>query len=394
MSARQIMENIYAVGAIDWDRTMFDALVPLPYGTSYNAYLIKGSDKTVLIDTVDPSKFHVLRDNLNDLGLDKIDYIVSNHAEQDHSGSIPDIMQLYPGAELVVNKKGQDILMPLMELNENRIKIVEDRETVSLGDRDLEFIFAPWVHWPETMFTYLKKDKILFSCDLFGSHLATSQLFASNSDKILLEAKRYYAEIMMPYASRIKKHLDTLSQFQIDLIAPSHGPVYDNPKMIIELYSEWISDQVKNEVIVLYVTMHGSTEKIAETLASALIRRNIPVKLLNLEVTDIGEVALSVVDAATVIFASPAVLMGPHPYIVSAAYVLNMLKPKAKYIGIIGSYGWGNKLVNQMTEFLRDLNVEFLDPLLINGYPKAEDLREIENFTEEILNRHQILLRN
>ena len=394
MSARQIVENIYAVGAIDWDRTMFDALVPLPYGTSYNAYLIKGSKKTALIDAVDPSKFHVLRDNLNNLGVDKIDYIVSNHAEQDHSGSIPDIMQLYPGAQLIINKKGQDILMPLMELNENQLKVVEDRETVSLGDRDLEFIFAPWVHWPETMFTYLKKDKILFSCDLFGSHLAISQLFASKSDKILLEAKRYYAEIMMPYAGRIKKHLDTLGQFQIDLIAPSHGPIYDNPKMIIELYSEWISDQVKNEVIILYVTMHGSTEKIAETLASALMKRNIPVKLLNLEVTDIGEVALSVVDAATVIFASPAVLMGPHPSIVSAAYVLNTLKPKANYIGIIGSYGWGSKLVNQMTEFLRDLNAEFLEPLLIKGYPKAEELREIEKFTEEIVNRHQVLTRD
>jgi flavorubredoxin len=391
MSVRKLTNSVYAVGAIDWDRTSFDALVPLPYGTSYNAYLIKGSEKSVLIDTVDPMKLEVLKSNLNYLKVGHLDYIVSNHAEQDHSGSLPLIMELYPTAQLMVNKKGMDILMPLMDLPADRVQVIEDRQKISLGDRNLEFIFAPWVHWPETMFTYLQEDKILFSCDLFGAHLATSQLFASEVPNVLQEAKRYYAEIMLPYGGRIPKHLETLQNYQINIIAPSHGPVYDNPTLILDAYREWVSEKVKNEVIILYISMHGSTEKMAHYLADVLIKRDISIKLMNLETADIGEIALALVDAATVVFASPAVLMGPHPYIVSIAYVINSLKPKTRFIGIMGSFGWGNKLVAQLTELLKDLRAEILEPLLIKGLPRAENFQEIEKFADEIENRHKAI---
>lgn len=391
MSVRKLTDSIYAVGAIDWDRTSFDALVPLPYGTSYNAYLIKGSEKTVLIDTVDPDKVEVLKNNLVHLKVKQVDYIVSNHAEQDHSGSLSMIMELYPTAQLMVGKKGLDMLMPLMDLPEDRVQVIEDRQKISLGNKNLEFIFAPWVHWPETMFTYLPEDKILFSCDLFGAHLATSQLFASEVPNVLQEAKRYYAEIMMPFGSRIPKHLETLQDYQIDIIAPSHGPVYDKPALMLDAYREWVSEKVKNEVIVIYISMHGSTEKMAHYLTDVLIQRDISVKLMNLETVDIGEIALALVDAATVVFASPAVLMGSHPHIVSTAYVVNSLKPKTKFIGIMGSFGWGNKLVAQLTELLKDLNAEILEPLLIKGLPRAENFQEIEKFADEIENRHKAI---
>ena len=339
MYPRKINESTFAVGAIDWDRTLFDALIPLPYGTSYNAYLVKGSDKTALIDTVEPTKLNVLKSNLDHLNIDKIDYIISNHAEQDHSGSLPEMLNLYPMAKLVTNKKGQDMLLPLLDIPPEKIQLIEDRQTLSLGDKTLQFIFAPWVHWPETMFTYLVEEQLLFSCDLFGAHLASSELYASNNENALQEAKRYYAEIMMPYGGRIVKHLETLKEFKIKTIAPSHGPVYDKPEEILTAYHEWVSGELKNEVVIIYVSMHGSTENLVFRVADELVKRGISVTPFNTVTTSLGDLALSLVDAKTVIIASPAFLMGPHPNIVSAAYLMNILKPRTKNVGIVGSFG-------------------------------------------------------
>ncbi|MBN2366510.1 MAG: FprA family A-type flavoprotein [Calditrichaeota bacterium] len=389
MPIHKIMENIYSVGAIDWDRTLFDALIPLPYGTSYNAYLIRGSKKTALIDTVEPAKWEDLKQNLSKLNVDKIDYVVSNHAEQDHSGSLPHLLDLYPESVLITGKKGRDMLVPLLDLNEERIQIIEDREELSLGDKTLQFIFAPWVHWPETMFTYLKEDEILFSCDLFGSHLASSHLYASRHDNWLPEAKRYYAEIMMPFASRIVKHLETISRFPVKMIAPSHGPVHDKPDLILQYYQQWVSEEVKNEVILIYASMHGSTENLTMHLTDALIHRGVRVMPFNTISADIGEIALALVDAATVVVASPAILMGLHPNIVYATYIMNSLKPKTRFAGLIGSYGWAHKMVDQLKNLTGDLKVELLEPVLIKGYPTIQDYEQIDHLAELIAEKHR-----
>ncbi|UCF65996.1 MAG: FprA family A-type flavoprotein [bacterium] len=389
MYPRMMNENIFAVGAFDWDRTLFDALIPLPYGTTYNAYLIKGSKKTVLIDTVDPSKLAVLKRNLNNLNIDRLDYIISNHAEQDHSGSIPEILNLYPMARLLTGKKGQDMLLPLLDISPERIQVVEDREILSLGDKTLQFIFAPWVHWPETMFTFAVEDKILFSCDLFGAHLASSELFASKNENTLQEAKRYYAEIMMPYGGRIVKHLETLQNYDIKTIAPSHGPVYDHPEQIMSAYHEWVTGDLKNEVVIIYVTMHGSTEQLVFRLTDELVKRNISVTPFNTVTASLGDLALSLVDAKTVILGSPAYLMGAHPNLIYAAYLINTLKPRTQNVGIIGSFGWGNKMVNQLTDMLKDLTVEYLPPLLVKGNPRQQDYLDLVALAEKIQQVHQ-----
>jgi flavorubredoxin len=389
MYPRKINDHTFAVGAIDWDRSLFDALIPLPYGTSYNAYVVKGSDKTALIDTVEPSKREVLKSNLSNLNIDNIDYIISNHAEQDHSGSIPDMLDLFPMAKLITNKKGQDMLLPLLDIPSEKIQLIEDRQTLSLGDKTLQFIFAPWVHWPETMFTYVVEDQTLFSCDLFGAHLASSKLFASENENTIQEAKRYYAEIMMPYGGRIVKHLETLKEFNVKTIAPSHGPVYDQTEQIFRAYHEWVSGELKNEVVIIYVTMHGSTEKLVFRLADELVKKGISVSPYNTVTASLGDMALSLVDAKTVIIASPAYLMGPHPNIAYVAYLINTLKPRTKNIGIIGSFGWGNKMVNQLTEMLNNLNVEYLSPLLVKGDPGPEDFEQIEALSKQIQQSHQ-----
>ncbi|RLF60498.1 MAG: FprA family A-type flavoprotein, partial [Thermoplasmata archaeon] len=180
----KLKEGVYFVGALDWDRRLFDELIPLPDGTSYNSYLIEGDKKIALIDTVDPSKKEILIQNLEEMGIERLDYIIANHAEQDHSGSIPEILELYPEAKVVTNSKCRDFLIELLHVSKEKFITVMDGENISLGNKTLEFIIAPWVHWPETMFTYLKEDKILFTCDFLGSHLATTKLFAGNDAKV------------------------------------------------------------------------------------------------------------------------------------------------------------------------------------------------------------------
>ncbi|MCK4377632.1 MAG: FprA family A-type flavoprotein [Actinomycetia bacterium] len=386
---RQIKSNIYSVGAIDWDRRLFDELIPLPDGTSYNSYLIKGTEKTALIDTVDPTKQHELIENLKELRIDKIDYIVTNHAEQDHSGALPKILSIYKNARVVTNKKCKDMLINLLLIPENKFITVNDRETISLGDKTLEFIYAPWVHWPETMLTYLKEDKILFSCDLFGSHFATSDLFVTDEAKLYEAAKRYYAEIMMPFRKTIKKNLEKIKDLDIEIIATSHGSIYDKPEFILDAYEDWISDEVKNEVIIPYVSMHGSTKKMVVFLVNALVEKGITVKPFNLTVTDIGELAISLVDAATIVIASPTVLVGPHPSVIYATYLANALRPKTKFVSIIGSYGWGGKMVKQLSDMISNLKVEIIEPVVIKGFPKEDDFRALGRLADEILKKHK-----
>ncbi|MHC4999846.1 MAG: FprA family A-type flavoprotein [Planctomycetota bacterium] len=294
---RVLADNVYAVGVQHWDRRLFDELVPLPHGTSYNSYLVKGSEKTALLDTVDPEKTELLIGHLLKAGADKIDYIISHHAEQDHSGSIPDMLLMYPDAKVVTNPKCAKMLIDHLHLEKDQIIEVEEGQTLSLGDKTLKFIYTPWVHWPETMSSWLQEDKILFSCDFFGSHLATGNLFVTDEARTLEGAKRYYGEIMMPFRSSIRGNLKKLEPLDIQMVAPSHGPIWNKPRMIIDAYTEWVDESViANKVIVPYVSMHDSTKKMVEYFVEALIDRNIGVQQFNLPVSDLGEMVIELVD--------------------------------------------------------------------------------------------------
>ncbi len=388
---KQIRPDVYAVGAIDWDRRLFDELIPLPEGTTYNAYVVKGTDKVALLDTVDPKKSETLIGNLIALGIDKIDYVISHHAEQDHSGTIPDILMLHPEAKVVTNPKCRDMLIDLLHIEEDRFIVVEENETLSLGDKTLRFIYTPWVHWPETMGTYLEEDKIYFSCDFFGAHLADSSLFVSNEPLVYEAAKLYFSEIMMPFRTVIRKNLEKVGQLDIDVIAPSHGPVYSNPQFIVDAYKDWVSDEVKNEVVLAYVSMHESTQKMAEHLVDALTERGIIVKPFNLIVTDLGKLAMALVDAATVVLGSPTVLTGAHPKVAYAALVANALRPKTKFASIIGSFGWASRMTEQLTGLLSNLKVDLIPPVVSKGDPSDDDFLALDKLADEILARHRAI---
>jgi flavorubredoxin len=385
----EVKPNVYSVGAIDWDRRLFDELIPLPDGTSYNSYLVKGSEKTALIDAVDPTKSNVLLDNLTKAGVQRIDYLIAHHGEQDHSGSIPDVLARYPQAKVVTSAKCKAMLIDLLHVDEDKFITIEDGQKLSLGDKTLQFVFIPWVHWPETIGTYLVEDRIFFSCDFFGSHLATSSLFVENEPFVYECAKRYYAEIMMPFRTPIKNNLKKIEPLAIEMIAPSHGPVYQRPKFIIDAYKDWISDDVKNEVVLAYVSMHDSVRKMVEHFVDALAGRGIKVRQFNLTGVDIGELAMALVDAATVVIGAPTFLAGVHPTAAYAAMLANALRPKTRFVSIIGSFSWAGKMVEQLSGLLNNLKVEVIEPVIAKGLPRDKDYEALDTLAERIAQKHR-----
>jgi len=387
MIAREIRKGIQLIATVHWERRLFDSLIPLPDGTSYNAYLVEGSKATALIDTTDPAKADDLLGPL--ANVKKLDYIISQHSEQDHSGLLPLLLERYPAATLLCSRKAEEMLISHLHVAKERIKVVEDGETLSLGDKTLQFIYTPWVHWPETMVTYLPEERCLFSCDFLGSHLATSDLYVTNRGRTYEAAKRYFAEIMMPFRNVIQKNLDKISALPIDIIAPSHGPVYDDPSFIIDAYRDWVSPGIKNEVVIPYISMHGSTELMVKRLADSLVKRGVKVHLFDLSVTDIGALAITLVDAATIVVATPTVHIGPHPMALYAAQLANMLRPKAKYAAVLVSYGWSSKAIEQIAGAISNLKVEVLGTILQKGMPDAGTYTEIDALAEAIAEAHK-----
>lgn len=389
MAVQKLNSKVLSVGAKHWDRELFDELIPLPDGTTYNSYIIEGKESTALIDTVDPETIDQLMENLDEAGVEQIDYIIANHAEQDHSGGLPYILEEYPEATIITNSKCKRFLTDLLPVEEDDFKVVEDGEEISLGDKTLEFLKTPWVHWPETLSTYLQEDNILFPCDFFGAHIAASKLYVQDEQRVLEAAKRYYAEIMMPFRGQIKKNMKKLEGYEIDEIAPSHGQVYSDPSLIMDAYSEWISDDVKNEVVLPYVSMHGSTKKMVDHLIDALTNRDIVVKPFNLTKVDLGELAKALVDAATIVLASPTMLTGTHPEALYGTVLVNALRPKTKYAAIIGSYGWGGKMEQEIKDHLNRLNVDLFSSVIKKGHPDESVFEELDQLADSIKDKHK-----
>ena len=387
MFARKIKDRIYWMGSVDWDSRLFDSLIPLPDGTSYNAYFIEGSEKTVLLDTVDPPMASEFLAQLE--GISKIDYIVSHHAEQDHAGTILKVLEKYPEAKLISTPKAKGMLVDLLQIPEEFFVTVKDGETLSLGDKTLKFIYTPWVHWPETMVTYLEEDKILFSCDFFGSHIATADLFVTDEGRVYEAAKRYFAEIMMPFRSVIKKNLEKLASYDMEIIAPGHGQIYQRPAFILDAYRDWTLGSPRNKVVLPYVSMHKSTTRMVDHLVSSLVDKGVQVELFNLAVTDIGKLAMALVDAATIVVGTPTVLAGPHPYAAYAAFLANALRPNTKFLSIIGSYGWGGKTVETLAGMIPNLKVEVIDPVLCKGMPSEDTFKALDELAASIAQKHK-----
>lgn len=389
MKFQEIKNNIYYCGLNDCDRRIFDELIPLEHGTSYNSYLVKGSQKTAVIDTMYPPKTNEYIKRFVENQIGKVDYIIANHGEQDHSGSIPAMLEKYPNAVVLTNPKCAENLKSMLHVADEKIRVVSDGEEVSLGDKTLKFIFAPGVHWPDTMFTYIKEDNVLCTCDFLGAHYTFSDVFAVENDVLLKSAKRYYAEIMMPFRMMCKRYTKLIQDMNVDMILPSHGPVYTNPSYILDAYQDWTSDEPKNLVVLPYVSMYNSTKEMVEYLSTKL--QNASIKTFEFDIVDddLGDLAMSLVDAATIVMGTSMVLAGPHPMAVNVAYLTAVLRPKAKFASLIGSYGWGGKLFDIIIDLLAPLKLDLIEPVQVKGKPTDEDFKKLDILADTIIEKHK-----
>lgn len=389
MKFQEIKNNIYYCGLNDCDRRIFDELIPLEHGTSYNSYLVKGSEKTAVIDTMYPPKTNEYIKRFVENQIGKVDYIIANHGEQDHSGSIPAMLEKYPNAVVLTNPKCAENLKSMLHVTDEKIRVVADGEEISLGDKTLKFIFAPGVHWPDTMFTYIKEDNVLCTCDFLGAHYTFSDVFAVENDVLLKSAKRYYAEIMMPFRMMCKRYTKMIQDMNVDMILPSHGPVYTNPSYILDAYQDWTSDEPKNLVVLPYVSMYNSTKEMVEYLSTKL--QNAGIKTFEFDIVDddLGDLAMSLVDAATIVMGTSMVLAGPHPMAVNVAYLTAVLRPKAKFASLIGSYGWGGKLFDIITDLLAPLKLDLIEPVQVKGKPTEEDFKKLDILADTIIEKHK-----
>jgi flavorubredoxin len=387
MGTIAIAPNVYWVGVKHFNRRLFDGLIPLPHGTSYNAYLIVGSKHTALIDTVNPGFEQELEDKISQhVDPAKIDFIIMNHAEPDHAFATKHMLSVAKNAKLVAGAKGKEAAMMYFDIDPARIMVVDENTKMDLGGKTLRFIDAPWLHWPETIFTYLEEDKILFPCDFFGNHLAVAEFYADEygTEKSLDMAKLYFAEIMMPFRKPGLNAVEKVKKLSPEMIAPSHGVIWRGPKIILDAYTAWTSEKMEKKVMIVYVSMWGSTEKMVLALREELVRRGVMVNIFDLTNTDIGHVAKELVDTPVVVVGAPTVLNGMHPVAAYAALLVKTLRAPTKYAAMITSHGWSGGAVKQLQSFLEGTKIEVLGVVDVKGPPKQEQFEQIRALVDKI----------
>lgn len=375
----EIAKNIYWVGHVDWDIRDFHGYYT-DRGSTYNSYLIL-DEKTALIDAVKAKYGAGLVDALRDiLGGRRLDYVICNHAEPDHSGGLVNVLRDFPEAELVCDAKCREALQLHYNTSGWNFRIVADGDELSIGNRSLSFIETPMVHWPESMFTYVKQDGILFSMDAFGQHLASNGRFDDEEDLgvIMSEAKTYYANIVMLYGKQISKVLDGAGGLEIKLIAPSHGVIWrSHIAEIISAYRDWVVCRPKAKVLIMYDTMWGSTAKMAEAIRSGVVEGGAEARVLSIREEHITDAATESLDAAVFAFGSATLNMSLMPEMAAALTYLKGLKPAGKMGWAFGSYGWGKGGAEDVNKYLEDMKCRILgEPLRSRFVPDAAVLQK------------------
>jgi flavorubredoxin len=372
-----IAPGITWVGIEDPERRIFDSLIPLPYGTSYNAYVVAGQSKVALIDTANPGFEQEFMAKVSSVvSPERLDYVVMNHAEPDHGAAIPVVMAAAPKAVLVVSRKGAEMAERYYGIGEDRRLVVQDGDTLDLGGKTLRFVDAPWLHWPETMFTFAVEDRVLFPCDFFGSHIASDKLFEDElGDLVIPEAKRYFAEIMMPFNKMVASGVQKARALNPRIIAPSHGPVHRNPEPIMAAYEKWSTGPLEKKAVLIYVTMWRSTERMIASIEEALAEEGVETVLYDLTTADVSNIARDLVDASAILLGSPTVLGGPHPLAIYALTLVKALRPRVKIAGFFGSYGWGGGAAAQVKGLLEPLGFEIVEPVVeVKGPPTEKEM--------------------
>lgn len=386
MKTTEIKKDIYWVGGIDWNIRNFHGY-STNRGTTYNSYLIL-DDKITLVDTVKHYMFDEMLKRIKEIiNPNKIDYIISNHVEMDHSGSLLKILNYAKNAKVVTSTRGEKGLKRHYKKNLN-LKIVESGDTLKIGKRTLHFVHIPMVHWPDSMVTYSPKDKLLMPNDAFGQHIASTERFDDEIDWGIIheESAKYYANIVMPYGDQVNKALDAVKDLDIDMIAPSHGIVWRSKiPDILKEYKKWASYKTDKKALIVYDSMWGSTEKMAYKLFEGLEESGISVKIRNLKNTDISDIITDVLASKLICLGSPTLNNGMMPTMGGFLTYLKGLKPKNRTGFIFGSYGWGGQALGEIKKMIETLSWEYPeDSVNINYVPDEKDLVNIKNIGKKL----------
>lgn len=370
----KIKEGIYWVGAIDWDLRDFHGY-DTPKGTSYNAYLIV-DEKVALIDTVRQGFSHELLSNISGIvDPSKIDYLIVNHLERDHSGSISDVMSSAPKAKVLCSERGRKGLVDWYG-EPWPITAVRTNSTLSLGKKTLRFIETPMVHWPDSMFTYAEEDRVLFSSDAFGQHIASSERFDDEMPyDVTPDARTYYANIIMPMSMLVEKLLGRAGELRLDpeIIAPDHGLMWRQPSKILTAYGKWSRFEHGPKVVIAYDTMWGTTEKMARLIADGAMREGVEVKLYNVKKSPISDIVSDIQDAGCLVIGSSTLNNGMLRTVGGLMTYLKGLKPKNKIAAGFGSYGWAGGAVKEITERLKEIGLDTIEPGLENRFTLTKE---------------------
>jgi len=377
MSVLEILPGIYSVGAVDWNvRTFHGHTYTTKRGTTYNAYLIL-DDKTSLVDTVLGSFSSELIENIRQIvPIEKIDYIIANHVETDHSGALPAIMKLAPSAKIFGTQKCKEGLFKHYYGNWD-FQVVKTQDKLKLGKRTLTFIEAPMIHWPDSMFTYCPEEQLLMPNDAFGQHYATSERFDDQTDQCALmeEAEKYYGNILWPLSEVISRKIDQIQKMNIPIkmIAPSHGIIWRrDPMKIVNAYLSWAKNETTSKVVVMYESMWGATEKMARKIAEGLTQEGLSVRLFDVATSDRTEIIKEMLTARGFIFGSSTHDNGMLPNFSGFLEFVKGLKPKNRIACVFGSYGWAGGAIGQIENVLKEAGIELAMPSLSIKYVPDE----------------------
>ena len=387
----KLKKGIYWVGGIDWDLRNFHGYVT-QRGSSYNAYLLTG-EKNILIDNVKTPLIGQMLSRIEKI-IDptKIDFLIQNHVEMDHSGSLPRLVELNPGATIITSPNGEKGLRLHYKQDWN-FRIVQNMEKITIGDKEFQFVLTPMVHWPDNMVTYAVKEKILFSNDAFGQHISSQARFDDQYplDILLEEAKKYYANIVLPYGEQVKKVLPAVESISPEMIAPSHGLIWrKNIPLIIKEYHKWSANQTEKKAVIIYDTMWKSTEMIAYALLKGFELAGIPARMFNLQANHISDIMTSLIDARYICVGSSTLNNSILPSVSAFLTYMKGLSPKNRTALAFGSYGWGGQSVPLIEKELEDLKFELLPSIKIQYIPTQENLDKVAGVLTNLLTKQPI----
>lgn len=392
MTKIKLTDGVYWVGVVDWNLRDFHGYTT-PRGGTYNAYLIV-DEKIALVDTVKHGFGLEMIQRIKEIvDPSKIDYVISNHVEMDHSSSLPEIMKIIPNAQVVATEKGKEGLSRYYRGSWN-FKTVKTGDELTLGKKTLLFITTPMIHWPDNMFTYLKEDKILLSNDGFGQHIATSARFDEDMcsligyecDTVMDEAAKYYANILMPFGGIILKKLEEIKKLDIEIkmIAPSHGIIWKNPSKIIDAYLSWSKGISKQKVLIIYDTMYNSTEIMAWEILRGIADSGVEVSLFHLRRNDWSEIVKEVLESRAILIGTPTLHNGMFPTVGGFLTYLIGLRPKNKFWATFGSYGWGGGAVKAVNDKLKLSGYDPVESLEANFRPDDIDMTKCYTLGQKI----------